>query len=166
LAGDFDFDFALLSVPAAKWGKPVPNGQDPEMNELLDGRLLGLANITPKAPTLTPAGANALDIDITTAFTYDTVDEDNTDHLPLVAGQTPIGPVPQVDAQVLHRIQTTLMDTGVVATRNAIYGALLSYGVDPATNGTLNTLAGDPGAYLTGDPLVTVIPSPLINVLS
>jgi hypothetical protein len=166
LAGDFTFDFALAGVPAAKWGKPIPSGQNPEPNELLAGRLLGLANITPKAPTLTPAGADALDIDITTAFTYDTVDEDNTDHLPLVAGQTPTGPVPHVDAQVLHTIQTTLMDTGVVTTRNAIYAALLSYGVDPATNGTLNTLASAPGAYLTGEPLVTVIPSPSMNVLS
>ena len=166
LAGDFDFDEALASVPAAKWGKPVPSGQDPEMNELLDGRLLGLANITPKAPTLTPAGPDALDIDITTAFTYDTVDEDNTDHLPLVVGQKPTGPVPQVDAQVLQTIHTTLMDTGVVTTRTAIYAALLEYSVDPVTNGTLNTLASDPGAYLTGDPLVVAIASSPMNVLS
>lgn len=164
LAGDFIFDFALTGVPASKWGKPIPSGQNPEPNELLAGRLLGLANITPKAPTLTPAGADALDIDIKTAFTYDVVDEDNTDHLPLVAGQTPTGPVPQVEAQVLHTIQTTLMNANVVTTRNAIYAALLSYGVDPATNGTLNRLASDPGVYLTGEPLVTAVPGPSPNV--
>lgn len=164
LAGDFTFDLALAGVPAAKWGKPIPSGQKPEPNESLAGRLLGLTNITPKAPTLTPAGAGALDIDIKTAFTYDTVDEDNTDHLPLVAGQTPAGPVPHVDARVLHTIQTTLMNANVVTTRNAIYAALLSYGVAPATNGALKTLAGDPGAYLTGEPLLSVTPSPSANV--
>lgn len=165
LAGDFAFDFALANVPAAKWGKPIPGGQNPEPNELLGGRLLGLANITPKAPALTPSGADALDIDITTAFTYDTVDEDNADHLPLVAGQTPTGPVPQVDAQALQTIRTTLMDARVVAARDDIYAALLEYGVDPATNGKLSTMARDPGAYLTGEPLVTTVPGPPANVL-
>lgn len=157
LAGELDFDLTLNKVPAAKWGKPLPEGQTPEMNAMLDGWLLGLANITPRLPALTPSGAQALDIDVTTAFTYDVVDKVspyNPDHLPLQTGQSPVGTVPKPDDQVLQTIKSSLMDSKVVATRNAIFTALQEYGINPVTNGSLNTLAGNPGAYLTGNPLV------------
>lgn len=159
LAGAFDFDLALSKVPAAKWGQPLPPGQSPEMNTLLDGRLLGLANIQPKPPALTPAGDQALVFDLATAFAYDVVDADapySPNWLPLQSAAAPAGAVPQTDEQIVQAIQSTLMDSTVVATRDAIFAALQLYGAGPATNGSLSALAADPGAYLIGDPLVAV----------
>lgn len=157
LAGNFEFDFSCKSVPAAKFGKPLASGEDPEPNALLTNRLLGLENITPKAPTLTPGGDMILDVDVATAFTYfviDSVAPYSPKHLPLQTGSTPVGPVPQVDKNALTEIKTTLMAGSVVDTRNAVFSALLQYGIDPVTNGTLNTFANDPAAVLNGDPYI------------
>ena len=154
LAGDFEFDFSCQSVPAAKFGKPLASGEDPEPNALLTHRLLGLENVTPKTPTLTPSGDKTLDVDVATAFTYDVIDQGNTKQLPLQTGSPPVGPVPQVDKNALNEIKSTLMDSAVVDTRNAVFSALLQYGIDPVTNGTLNTFASDPAIYLNGNPYV------------
>jgi hypothetical protein len=160
LVGDFDFDLSCHPVPAAKWGAPLAAGQDPEMNALLPGRLLGLENITPKQPVLTPSGALALDIDITQAFTYDIVDDPldknlpDPYHLPLVPNQTPSGPVPAVSSGALDQIKKALMDAGVTAARGQLLAALQGYGFDPVTNSPMATLAADPGAVLVGNPLI------------
>jgi hypothetical protein len=162
LVSDFDFEFSCHPVAAAKWGAPLPSGQDPEMNAMLPGRVLGLENITPKQPVLTPAGALALDIDITQAFTYDIVDdpEDTTlpdpYHLPLVSQQSPVGPVPQVNTNALDEIKQALTDTGVTAARALLLNTLQGYGFDPVTNSPMTTLAADPGAVLVGNPLILV----------
>ena len=159
LAGAFDFELALSKVPAAKWGQPLGPGQCPEMNSLLSERLLGLANIQPKLPGLTPAGADALAFDMSSAFGYDVVDAQapySPNWLPLQSAAAPAGVVPQAGDQSIATIQATLMDETVVATRNAIFAALQLYGVGPATNGGLSTLAADPGAYLVGAPLIAV----------
>ncbi len=162
LVGVFDFKFSCQSVPAAKWGKPVPAGQPPEMNELLPKRLMGLEKITPKQPTLSPSGALALNIDIASAFTYDTVDEHDEskhidpDHLPLALGQKPVGPVPAVKADAFGDITRALTNTTVTAARAQLLSTLQGYGFDPVTNAPMKTLATDPGAVLVGKPLILV----------
>jgi hypothetical protein len=157
LAGDFDFDVSCHAVPAAKWDKPLTDGQDPDPNKMLPGRLLGIENIKPKTPTLTPGGANSLDIDITTAFTDIPVDAEDSytpDHLPLKVGTAPVGPVPQTDAQALNKIAAALQNPDVTKARADIFQALQQYNIDPGTNGTLDLYASDPAAVLTGNPLL------------
>jgi hypothetical protein len=150
----FNFEISCQSVPAAKWGKPVPSGKDPEMNELLPKRLMGVEKITPKQATLSPTGALALKIDIAKAFTYRTVDEADPDHLPLAPGQTPVGPVPAVKADAYTDITKSLKSETVKSTRDKLLSTLQGYGFDPVTNSPMTTLAADPGAVLVGKPLI------------
>jgi hypothetical protein len=154
LAGKFDFSMALQQVPAAKWGRPVSNEQNPEMNTMLDGRLVGMENITPLLPTLTPLGAMALSIDITEAFTFITVDEGNDDQLPLVAGISPGGIVPQVDSGAVGKIQSLLMSDTTVLSRSSIFNALQNIGISAGVDGSLSVLAANPAAVLTGNPFI------------
>jgi hypothetical protein len=157
LAGKFSFDLALSGTPAAKWGRPVPDGQDPEQNTLLDGRLFGFDNVTPLAPVLTPSGDSALEIDVTTAFTYDTVDNEgqyNPNHLPLDVNAVPGGSVPSVDSAAMSKIHSSLMDPTVVTARNNVFTTLQQFGINALTNGTLNTFAANPSAVLTGNPFI------------
>ena len=155
----FDFKFNCQSVPAAKWGKPVAPGQPPEMNELLPKRLMGLEQITPKQPALSPSGALALNIDIAKAFTYDTVDIDEAkkidpEHLPLAPGLTPVGPVPAVKEDAFNDIKLSLTSTAVTDKRKLLLSTLQGYGFDPVTNAPMTTLAANPGAVLVGKPLI------------
>ena len=154
LPAAFDLKFSCQSVLAAKWGKPVPAGQKPEMNETLPKRLMGLEKITPKAPALSPIGPLALNIDIARAFTYDTVDQTDPDHLPLAPGQTPVGPVPAVKADAFEDIKRSLTSTTVTTAREKLLSTLQGYGFDPVTNAPMTTLATNPGAVLVGKPLI------------
>ena len=157
LNSNFDLDLAYSTVPAAKWGAPLSDGQDPEFDSLLAGRLMGIQNATPKAPALTPSGDDALAVDVASSLTFDTVNEESpysTNYLPLDPAQTPSGSMPQVDAESLTKIQTTLMDVGVAGLRTQIFAALQQYGADPLTNGGLTILATNPAAVLAGDPLI------------
>jgi len=159
LPGDFDYLLSCRAVPAAKWGAPLAN-QGPEMNAMLPGRLLGLENITPKPSVLTPAGALALDIDITQSFTYDVLDDPDDPqlpdpyHLPLSVNQAPAGTAPSVEPNAFDEIRQTLADSDVSAARAELLAALQSYGFDPVTNSPMTTLAADPGAVLVGNPLI------------
>jgi len=150
----FDFKLSCQSVPAAKWGKPVPGGKDPEMNELLPKRLMGVEKITPRQAALTPSGALALNIDIAKAFTYVTVDEADPDHLPLAPSQTPVGPLPAVNAEALNEIKKSLTSTTVTDARAKLLLTLQGYGFDPVTNSPMTTFAANPGAVLVGKPLI------------
>ncbi|HUI30577.1 MAG TPA: DUF6603 domain-containing protein [Candidatus Acidoferrales bacterium] len=157
LAGKFSFDLALSKTPAAKWGKPILGDDDPEPNALLNGRLFGLENVTPLDPVLTPNGANALDIDITTAYTYEVVDEEDpytTNHLPLDVNASPVGTVPEVDSGAMGKIQSSLMNPTVVAARNGVFTTLQQFGINALTNGPLKTFAANPAAVLTGNPFI------------
>jgi hypothetical protein len=157
LAGGFDFDVACHAVPAAKWDKPLADGQDPDASKMLPNRLLGLENIKPKFMPLTPSGANALDIDITTAFADIPVDAEDPytpKHLPLTGAAKPVGPVPNANPQALNIIATALMNADVTKARTGIFAALQQYGIDPVTNGSLDNYARDPAAVLAGDPLL------------
>jgi hypothetical protein len=152
LADMCDYTAACHPVPAAKWGKPLAGGQDPEPSALLPGRLLGIEAIMPKPPVLSPAGDAALNIDVPTAFTYDVIDEDDTHHLPLAPDPDVTGPVPDAKGDVLTTIKGTVMSQHAV--RSAIYAALVRAGVTPGTDGSLDALSTDPGAVLVGNPLV------------
>jgi hypothetical protein len=160
LSGTFDYALSCSAVPAAKWGAPLQPGQDPEMNEMLPGRLLGLEKVTPKRPQLTPTGALALDIDISVAFTYVIVDDPQDPHgpgpyhLPIASGQTPVGPIPAFMPDSLARIQQALTSNSVTATRAQLLATLQGYGFDPVTNSPLTTFAANPGAVLIGNPLI------------
>jgi hypothetical protein len=156
LAGKFDFDLACRGVEAAIYGRPL-GGSTPEWNALLANRLMGLENVRPKAPALAPSGAGLLKIDIATAFAWSTVDNNppyNPDHLPLSPSAGPSGPIPHVDANAIARIQGTLMSPATVRVRDEIFAAVNLFGINPVTNGSLNSYAADPGAVLTGNPLL------------
>jgi hypothetical protein len=153
LPGIFDNAPALSTLPAAKWGQPLAAGQQPELNTMLPGCLMGLNNLTPTMPTLSPVGPDALDIDVATAFTYDVVDEGSTDHLPLQP-IVPDVPLPQASSNALQEIAQTLMQPGQILARQAIFEALQGYGVAPGTNKPLRNLAANPGAYLSANPLL------------
>jgi uncharacterized protein DUF6603 len=156
-ADDFTYQPTLAGVPAAKFGQPLADNEDPKMNELLDGRLLGVQNVTPKGPTLTPAGPDALSMDVDTTFTYDTVDRTDADHLPLAPGAPAPQKPPVVDtATEFSTVKSTLMNANVVTNRGDVFAALQTLGVDAGTDGDLTAFAADPGAYLTDDPLLYV----------
>jgi hypothetical protein len=161
LAADFDFNLSLVSVPAAKWGPPIApasNGMagQPEMNSLLSGILNGFSSISPAITQLTPNGANALNIDSTTAFANITVDNP-TSYLPLSSTTPATGTIPQVESDTAswNTISTALLSTSVTATRTDVYTTLVSvFGIDPVTNGSVSNLAAQPGAYLNGSPMI------------
>jgi hypothetical protein len=153
----FDNDPALSSVPAAKWGQPLPPGQAPEPNTLLAGCLMGLNNLTPKMPALTPSGAGLLDVDVATAFAYDVVDRDSTDHLPLQP-IVPDVPLPQVSSNSLQTIEQTLMQPEQIAARQDIFAALQGYGIAAGKNGELWNLAAGADAFFTDNPLLYLPP--------
>ena len=156
LAGRFDFDLVCRKVEAAKYGRPLGE-KPPEPNELLPNRLMGIENVTPKAPVLTPSGTGLLKIDIATAFIYDTVDDEppyNPHHLPLSTSEKPSGPVPHVDPDAIKNIHDTLMNAGVVQVRNEIFAAVNLFGINPITNGALDIYAANPGAVLADNPLI------------
>jgi hypothetical protein len=157
LAADFDFDVSCHPVLAAKWDKPLGDGQDPDMNKMLPGRLLGLENIKPKSTILTPSGTNLLEVDRASAFADIAVDNEegySPNELPLNAEATPVGPVPAADAQALSKIGASLKDLNVIESRAAILTALQQFGIDPGTNDPLATYANDPAAVLVGTPLL------------
>lgn len=160
LAGKFSCKPALAKVPAAKWGPPLGAADDPEMNALVPDQLMGLENITPLPPTLTPP-EGTLEIDVEHAFTFDTVDQGGIytpGHLPLKVGQTPVDKPPQVAAATLQQIGASVTQPAQVGVRNDIFAALRNYGVDPGTNGPLVNFAADPGAYITGNPMLYQAP--------
>jgi hypothetical protein len=160
MSGELDYTLSCHPVPAAKWGEPLAPGKDPEMNAMLPGRLLGLEQIKPKPPVLTPSGDLALDIDISKAFTYDIVDDPDSpnpphpDHLPLAPNQTPVGPVPAADSGAAAVIRRALTDEGVTASRARLLAALQGYGFNPVTNSPMTTFAANPAAVLVGSPLI------------
>ena len=157
LAGKFSFDILMSKVPAAKWGKPLPGRKDPEPNTLLNGRLLGIENVTPLDPVLTPNGDGLLSIDITTAYTYDIIDDEapfTPNNLPLDTSASPVGPGPQVDGGSLQKIQSSLMDQKIITARNTIFTTLQQFGINAMTNGSLGTFAQNPAAVLTGNPFI------------
>ncbi|HEX8741661.1 MAG TPA: DUF6603 domain-containing protein [Thermoleophilaceae bacterium] len=157
IATDFDYRPAFTRVPAAKWGEPLAAGKDPEMNTLLPGRLMGLDGIAPKQPTLSPIGVDALAMVVETTFTYEVVDDEapyTPEHLPLSPAAEPPATPPVLDPDAFETIGDTLMAGGVVTARGEVLAALRQYGVDPGTDGPLELLAGQPGAYLTGNPLM------------
>lgn len=155
-AEKFDYEPLLASVPAAKWGQPLAADAEPEMNQLLEGRLMGIREVTPKEPTLTPSGEEALSMDVETTFTFDPVDPTSREHLPLSPAAAAPQAVPTVDTatEEFSTVASTLMAGNVVTARTAVFEALGSLGVDARTNGDLTTYAGDPGAYLTDAPLL------------
>jgi hypothetical protein len=158
LAGRFDFDLACKSVEAAKFGKPLPPDSNPEPNELLLNRLMGIENVRPKAPVLTPTGSGLLKIDVATAFRYETVDDEppfDPYHLPLRPDAKPSGPVPHVDPQAISKIRDTLMNPDVVRVRDQVFAIVNVFGINPITNGSLATYAANPATVLAGDPLIT-----------
>jgi hypothetical protein len=156
LSAACDFDWVTRAVDAAKWGDPLPAGSPPEPNTQLPGRLLGIANVRPKPPVLTPSSPT-LTVDVAQAFAWDVVDEENPDHLPLSPAEQPAGPVPQGGGDSQTLIGKTLMDPGVQATRTALFQALRGLGMDPGTDGPLTAFAADPGLVLYGDPLVVPV---------
>jgi hypothetical protein len=159
LAGEFSLVPSLTSVPAAKWGVPpdLAGGMAgaPEANSLLNGFLTGFSTITPNTVTLSPNGAGALDIDVTTAFADEVINDQDSAFLPLSATTAPTGVVPQPDANVWGLISSSLGSDTVTQARADVYTALVAqFGIDPLTNGPLSNLAARPGAYLNGNPMV------------
>ncbi|MEM7113659.1 MAG: DUF6603 domain-containing protein [Chloroflexota bacterium] len=161
LSDHFVYEKALRTVEAAKWGDHLSHNEDPEYNKTLPSRLMGLEKIRGKEPVLTPAGAQELTLDVRQAFTFDVVDDgktvqdkNNPYHLPLRVGKTAVSPMPHTDPHSLDTIHTQLMNQAVVQKRNDLFNALRQAGVNPGRNGSLTELAQDPGAVLSGKPLI------------
>jgi hypothetical protein len=146
----FQFTPTLGKVPASKWGSPLVTTGTPEPNAMIDGQLLGLENIMLCPTTLSPIGSNLLLVDITTAF----VDLPVTNGLLPVSGTaTPTGLVPTQDPQWSQHMAASLLATA--DTRTTVFESLRAdFGIDAGTNGLVTTLAGNPGFYLTGQPLI------------
>jgi hypothetical protein len=145
-------ELALADLPAAKWGKLLGANADPEYRELAPHQLVGLRSLTPKPPTLTPAGADALNMDIATTFTYVVVNDD-TACMPLAASTLQALSFVTVD-HPQQAIAAVLGDSSVSAGREGVFNALRAYLSDPGTDEDLSEVAGDPSAYFTGDPLI------------
>jgi hypothetical protein len=157
LAAMFDYDAAIQPVPAAKWGQPLGQDEPPEPNAMLKGRLLGVQNVRPKAPELTPSGDAALDVLVTDAPGYDTVDRapgTPPPTVPLESTAPPVRPAPLAAEGSTDVVHDTLADPSVIDVRNAIYQALQQLGSDPGANGPVDALAADPASYLNADPLL------------
>ena len=155
LAGYFTLDLSIVPQQAAKWGRPLPLGADPEMSATLPGRLMGFAAITPKVTTLSPSGEQALNIDMATAFRPDVVNEDSPDHLPLSGAARPSEAVPTASATAWNTIGDSLRRPATTAARTAVYDTLVAqFGLDPRSNGPVAAFAEAPGAWLNGQPLI------------
>lgn len=147
------------SVPAAKWGQPLPGGQDPDPNQTVDDQLMGLTAIQAKAATLSPTGSDALDIDLEQGFGFDPVEDSaagqSSPHpSPLNPDASATGSVPSADAEALTKIADTIAAANVAGVRSEVFTTLRDWGIDPGSNGDLSAFAASPGSYLDGNPLI------------
>jgi hypothetical protein len=159
LGDQFTWSKLISSVPSAKWGEPLLDGTDPDPNETVDDQLMGLTTIQAKAPTLSPTGSNALDIDLEEGFGFDPVEDTGAGQIsphpfPLNPDASATGTVPSADPTALTQIAATIAASNVVSVRSEIFTSLRDWGIDPGTNGDLSAFAASPGAYLDGDPLI------------
>lgn len=159
LGDQFTWSKLISSVPAAKWGEPLPDGTDPGPNETVDDQLMGLTTIQAKAPTLSPTGSDALDIELEKGFGFDPVEDTGTGEtsphpFPLNPNASATGSVPSADAKALSKIADTIAAANVVSARSEIFTTLRSWGIDPGTDGDLGAFAASPASYLDGDPLI------------
>lgn len=164
IEGNYILTPDIKTLAAAKWGEPLkPNPKTgrpavPEMNHSLPGHLMGFQSIKPGITKLTPVGNEALNIDSTIAFEDIVVNEDDQNHLPLLASTSPIGNVPESKGEASWvDIKQSLSDQAVTAARNSIFNILISnFGIDPNTNDLLESsdFASDPGKFLNGFPLI------------
>lgn len=151
-----DSDSRLLqAVPPAKWGNPETDLAVTDVSPL-PGRLMGLQNIHPLDPMLTPVsqGFPLLMIDVEQAFTYeqvDTTDGFDPNHLPLQALPDP--PASQIFAEasaLQNVVKTTLTQLATVQARRAVIEELSRLGFDAGEDGDLSAL---PEAMI-GNPLI------------
>ncbi len=151
LAASFDLTPSIVNTPAAKWGKPLANGANPEKNAVLNGRLFGFQTIQPKLTALSPLGNNALSIDIAAAYTVDIVDQP-TNYLPLSPSAQAPDPVPIVAQNACITYIKPNLNSSV---RTDIYNILVQdFGYNPQTNDDLTNFADNPGMWINGNPLI------------
>lgn len=155
LPAHFDFEYATQKVPAAKWGAPLGEKEEPKKNELLPDRLMGIDQVKPKTAVLTPSGANKLEFDLNKALQYVPINKNKPAALPLKrqADDTPL-PKAQPDT-MMKTIQSSLQNTAIQGIRTDIFKALQEYGAHPGKGAPkTDGFAANPKAYLYGNPLI------------
>lgn len=155
LPAHFDFEYATQKVPAAKWGAPLGEKEEPKKNELLPDRLMGIDQVKPKTAVLTPSGANKLEFDLNKALQYVPINKNKPAALPLKrqADNTPL-PKAQPDT-MMKTIQSSLQNTTIQGIRTDIFKVLQEYGAHPGKEAPkTDGFAAKPKAYLYGNPLI------------
>lgn len=140
------------AVPEALWGLAVPRTQTPPPSaNTLPGRLVGLTNISPRI--FEPSGPDAIPL---ANLSYDPINPQDQDYLPFP--QTPVANQPQVSPTSLLTIADTINRDGApdspVAKRQAIFGALASFGYDAGANDDLSALAGAVNLNYSAAPML------------
>jgi hypothetical protein len=140
------------SVPEAVWGQPVPQGQTPAVAaNTLPGRLVGLANITPRFQQ--PTGPDPIPI---ANLSYEPINPEREDYLPLP--QPPQTGQPEASATSLQTIASTITQDSAanspMANRAAIFNALAGFGYDAGLNGDLSALVSNVNLSYPAPPML------------
>jgi hypothetical protein len=121
----------LGAVPAALWGEPTTDQPATPTADTLPNRLLGLNNLKP--PQAQPYAPPPIPLD---NLAYDSLDENDSDYLPLSASEAATTPDLTPDDGSLQIIADTIAATSAVQIRNELFAALASYGYDAGANST------------------------------
>ncbi|MCW3848869.1 hypothetical protein OF829_16655 [Sphingomonas sp. LB-2] len=138
------------AAPAALWGQPLDPGTTPAVPsaDTISGCLIGMNGLTPPDVTLTGPTAFAL-----ANLDFYTIDEDNSDWLPLAAADAtaPANPQP---GPALQQIANTIASASVAQRRSAIFTALQGFGYDPVTNGDTGAIAANVALNYPDEPML------------
>lgn len=119
----------LGTTPAALWGAPMPGTPTPSA-DTVPGSFLGLSGFTPPPPTL----CGPPEIPLANLALY-SLDEYGSDFLPLSSQQAGVMPNAVATNGSLLLIAVSVADPAVVATRDALFAALLDFGYEAGANG-------------------------------
>lgn len=134
------------NVPTALWGQQTDNPL--QGSQLVPGQLTGItASAPPPSLGFTPGPIN-----IEQNLSYDPLPQKGV--MPLKAGLSPSGPLPQAGQNVVEKIADGIMSSPVKTNRDAIYAALQTLQLAPDTNGSLAELAAQAGSLFEAEPLL------------
>ena len=153
LARNWNFSPVTRAVPAALWGKPLPEGATPNgpSAETLPDRLVGIDGFAPQ--TSKPTGPDAVPL---VNLSNVPINPSGSRFLPLWAKESAVGRQPRPSPASLQVIASSIASTAVPL-RAQLFAALATLGYDAGANDRMTNLAanvndGYPDAPMLGAP--------------
>jgi hypothetical protein len=141
------------AVPAAMWGKPLPEGATPNgpSAETLPDRIVGVEGFAPQ--TAKPKGLDPIPL---ANLSIAPINADNSQYLPLSAREGAVQRQPRTSPTSLQTIASSIASTAVPM-RGQLFEALTTFGFNPGANDAMTNVAANvndayPDAPMLGAP--------------